>query len=245
MDDPLHDRLDDRRRGVQSAEVALAVLTALGRAPGPVSLTHLAGGLGLAPAKAHRYLVSLIAAGMAEQRVDGTYDLGSEAARLGLAAVARVDVVNRAADSLPGLVTQTGCTAMLSVWGPAGATVVRWEKASPQLITALGVGAVLSLTTSATGLAFLAWLPDRLILDRLVLEAPGLTGPDLQARRDALRAGWITEASGSFIPGLFALAVPVLDLAGQAQAVITLVSNSAAVVGPGSAARSALKGLRR
>jgi DNA-binding IclR family transcriptional regulator len=241
----LTDEGDDRRRGVQSAEVALAVLAALGRAPGPVGLTQLAEAVDLAPAKAHRYLVSLIAAGMAVQRGDGAYDLGPGAARLGLAAVARVDVVNRAADALPGLVAATGCSAMLSVWGPAGATVVRWEKASPQLITALGVGSVLPLITSATGLAFLAWLPERLLAERLAIEAPGLTGPALAARQAALRAGWITRATGSFIPGLSALAVPVLDLTGRAEAVVTLLSNRPQAVAEGSAAWDALSGFGR
>jgi DNA-binding IclR family transcriptional regulator len=236
----LRDDGDDRRRGVQSAEVALAVLSALGDAPGPVGLNALAALVGLAPAKAHRYLVSLIAAGMAVQRVDGRYDLGPAAARLGMAAVARVDVVNRAADALPGLVAETGCTAMLSVWGPAGATVVRWEKASPQLITALGVGAVLPLCTSATGLAFLAWLPERLLAPRLAVEAPDLTGAALQARRAVLREGWITRASGSFIPGLSALAVPVLDLSDRAEAVVTLVSNRPDSLATGTPARDAL-----
>jgi len=235
----------DRRRGVQSAEVALQVLAALGRAPGPVGLGVLAAGLALAPAKAHRYLVSLIAAGMAVQRPDGSYDLGPEAARLGLAAVTRVDVVNRAADALPGLVAATGCTAMLSVWGPAGATVVRWERANPQLITALGVGAVLPLTGSATGQVFLAWLPERLLAERLAAEAPHLTGPALATRQAALRAAWIAEAAGGFIPGLHALAVPVLDLTGRAQAVVTLVTNRPEAVAPGSAARAALAGFGR
>jgi DNA-binding IclR family transcriptional regulator len=236
----LADEGDDRRRGVQSAEVTLAVLAALGRAPGPVGLTQLAEAVNLAPAKVHRYLVSLIAAGMAVQRGDGAYDLGPEAGRLGLAAVARVDVVNRAADALPGLVAATGCSAMLSVWGPAGATVVRWEKASPQLITALGVGSVLPLTTSATGLAFLGWLPERLLADRLGIEAPGLTGAALATRQAGLRAGWITRAAGSFIPGLSALAVPVLDLTGRAEAVVTLLTNRPEAVAEGSAAWQAL-----
>jgi DNA-binding IclR family transcriptional regulator len=241
VDDPEQ----ERRRGVQSAEVGLQVLAALGRAPGAVGLNGLAGGLGLAPAKVHRYLVSLIAAGMAVQRPDGRYDLGFEAARLGMAAVARVDVVNRAADALPGLVAQTGCTAMLSVWGPAGATVVRWEKSSPQLITALGVGAVLPLTTSATGLAFLGWLPARLLAERLAAEMPGLDTESLAARQGEIRRGWVTRAHGSFIPGLHALAVPVLDLGGRAEAVVTLVATRAEALAPGAAGHRALMGFGR
>lgn len=220
----------DRRRSVQSAEVALAVLAALGRASGPVALGDLAAAVGLAPAKAHRYLVSLIAAGMAVQRGDGAYDLGPEAARLGLAAVARIDPVNRAADALPGLVAETGCTAMLSVWGPAGPTVVRWEKADPQLITALGVGAVLPPATSATGLVFLAWLPPRLL--------GGLTAPQV----DGVRRAGVARISGSYIPGLHALAAPVFDLTGGLAAVVTLVTTQVAQLEGGETALRRLSG---
>lgn len=235
----------DRRRGVQAAEVTLAVLSALGRAGGPVGLGALAQAVGLAPAKAHRYLVSLVAAGMAVQRADGAYDLGAGAARLGLAAVARVDPLNRAADALPGLVTATGATAMLSVWGPVGATVVRWEKASPQLVTALGVGAVLPLMTSATGLAFLGWLPERLLAERLAHEAPGLSGAALAARQAQVRAGGVTRADGSFIPGLSAIAVPILDLTGRAEGVVTLVATDPVRLATGSPAETALAGFAR
>jgi DNA-binding IclR family transcriptional regulator len=227
---------EDRRRGVQAAGVALAVLAALGRATGPVGLSELATAVELAPAKAHRYLVSLIAAGMAVQRGDGTYDLGPEAARLGMAAVARIDPVNRAADALPGLVAATGCTAMLSVWGPAGATVVRWEKAEPQLITALGVGAVLPLTTSATGQVFLAWLPERLL---------GGAAEGLAPQRAAVRQAGLARAEGSYIPGLSALAAPVFDLAGGLVAVVTLVTTRAEALAEGRPAEAALRAFGR
>ncbi|MEM8855149.1 MAG: IclR family transcriptional regulator [Pseudomonadota bacterium] len=225
-----------RSKGVQSVEVGIKILKAFCRTTGPMSLSEIAQAVNIAPAKVHRYLASLVESGMVIHRRTGSYDLGRLAAEVGIAAVARYDVVNRAADALPDLVEETACTAMLSVWGSQGPTVVRWERSSPPLVTALGVGTVLPLTTSATGLAFLSWSPDRLVRD-LVPEA------DLEAtqlRQVDIRARGIADANETFIPGLYALAAPVLDLQGQAEAVVTLVSTSRDIMAEDSIARRAL-----
>jgi len=231
---------DPRLPGIQSVATAMAVLEALAAGGGPMALSALAQAAGLAPAKAHRYLAALAAAGMVAQRASGAYDLGPRAAALGMAAVARHDPVARASDALPGLVEQSGATAMLSVWGPHGATVVRWEKASPQLVTALGVGATLPLFTSATGRAFLGWLPARLLAEARAREAPRMDDRTFAAEVARARAALPLEAAGNFIPGLFALAVPVRDLAGQAAAVVTLLSSDKALLAQRGPARGAL-----
>ena len=231
----------ERRRGVQSAEVAVAVLRKLAEAGAPMGLNTLAAQVGLAPAKAHRYLVSLVASGMVIQRKSGAYDLGPLAARIGTAALARVDHINRAGDALPELVERTGLTGMLSVWGAYGATVIRWEKATSQLITALGVGSVLPLTRSATGMAFMAWLPERLLSEAVAREAPELTAVEVASLRARLRMDFVTEASGSFIPGLYALAAPVLNAQRTVEGVITLVATDAGVIRADAPARHALE----
>lgn len=224
----------DRRRGVQSVEVSVQILLALSGHSGPMTLSQIAASVQMAPAKAHRYLASLVETGMVQHRKSGTYDLGAAAAHIGTAAIARLDVVNRAADALPDLVERSGCTGMLSVWGAFGATVVRWEKSSAQLITALGVGSNLPMLHSATGRSFMAWLPERLALERLDIEAPGMDRAAFRELRQAARSEVVTEALQTFIPGLYALAIPVLDLQGYAEAVITLVSNRPGPLAPGS-----------
>ncbi|MFD1913367.1 IclR family transcriptional regulator [Halodurantibacterium flavum] len=219
------DNETERRRGVQSVEVSVGILLALSGASGPMTLSQIAVAVEMAPAKAHRYLASLVETGMVQHRKSGTYDLGAAAARIGTAAIARIDVVNRAADALPDLVEHSGCTGMLSVWGAFGATVVRWEKSSAQLITALGVGSTLPMLHSATGRSFMAWLPERLAIERLAIEAPDMDPGSFSDLRQAARREVVTEALQTFIPGLYALAIPVLDVQGYAEAVITLVSN--------------------
>lgn len=226
-----------RSKGVQSVEVGMMILKAFCETNGPMSLSEVAQRVAIPPAKVHRYLASLIQAGMVVHRKTGSYDLGRGAAEVGMAAVARFDVVNRAADMLPDIVETTGCTAMLSVWGTLGPTVVRWERSSPPLVTALGVGTLLPLLTSATGLALLAWSPERLAGERLSKKE--------QKRAATLCAGirkaGLAEARQSFIPGLYALAAPVLDLQGRAEAVVTLVSIDKALLAEDSIGRRALK----
>lgn len=229
-----------RSRGVQSVGVSLRILKAVAAAGRPVALSDIASRLDMSAAKVHRYLVSLIEAEVVIQRENGSYDLGPAAADIGVAAIARVDVINRAADGLPELVDRSGCTAMLSVFGTMGPTIVRWERAYPPLITALGVGSVLPVTRSATGHAFLTWLPDRIIKPFVMAERDGSAPVDIDKVRAQVRSAGVAVARETYIPGLFALASPVLDFQGQAQAVVTLISSNREIVRRGAAQRNQL-----
>lgn len=217
-----------RNRGVRSVEVSVSILVALARHDGPLSLNQVAREVGMPAAKAHRYLASFTETGMVHHRRSGTYDLGPLAARIGLAAMTRVDLINRVTGGLEGLVEQTGRTAQLSVWGDRGPTIIRWERSAHALITTLGLGSTLPLLSSATGQVFLAFSPGRVTAP--LLEAELHTHPDPPDREwiaelvERVRAAGLAGVDQSFIPGLFALAAPILDWQGEAEAVVTLVS---------------------
>ncbi len=221
------------RRGIQSVEVAAGILRALTRAQAPLTLTALASEAGLPPSKAHRYLVSLIESGLVQQDAkSGQYDLGRGALALGLAAISRSDIVNDAADALRSLSNETGSTAMLSVWAEHGPTVVRWERIAGVLVSSLGLGSILPLLNSATGKVFLAYLPrpvTQQVLKREVSESA--EGGSQQAEVEALiaetRKAGMATVDGRLIPGLHAIAAPVLNWQGEADAVVTLVSAAA------------------
>lgn len=220
----MSDDAGGRGRSVQSVETSVRILRALARGGGPMALSDLAAKLDMPAAKLHRYLASFVDAGMVDHRRSGSYDLGPVAAEIGMAAVARIDVVNRAADALPALVEDTGCTAMLSVWGSRGPTVVRWERARVPLVTVLGVGSVLPILRTATGRAFIAYLPELVVEEALLSDAEGGTEAEVAAIRNSVRETGLATADQTFIPGLFALARPVLDLQGHAEAVVTLIA---------------------
>src|SRR5262245_32420854 len=92
------------RQGVQSVEVGLRVMRQLAERPGPIALKDLAKAANMPAAKAHRYLVSLIRAGMAEQdRETGRYRLGPMALQIGLAALREIDVLKFGGEVLADL----------------------------------------------------------------------------------------------------------------------------------------------
>ncbi len=236
----MNDEGVSRSRGVQSVEVSVGLLTALAANGGPMALSELAAAVDMAPAKVHRYLASFVESGMVDHRHSGTYDLGPRAAEIGVAAIARIDPVNRAADALADLVEETNLTALLSVWGNAGPTVVRWERATTPLVTTLGLGSVLPATSSATGHAFISYLADRLVAPVIAREAPDKTLADFASLRARVRAEGVATADQDFIPGLFALAAPVLSLDAQPVAVVTLIATERQIISPGHRAREHL-----
>lgn len=220
-----------QRRGIQSLETGLHVLAALAACGGPAPLSAVAQRAGVSPSQAHRYLSSLMAAGMAKQDPGSScYDLDAGAIRLGLAALARLDVFARADTAFTGFARATGRTCLLAVWGNAGATVVRWFPGNPPVITSLAIGSVMPLLRSATGRVFFAF-GDRAAMDaeaRRALKADRANAPvDLHAVRREVRAAGGAHADSTFIPGLRAAAAPVFDLQGRLALVATAIASPA------------------
>ena len=241
------------RGGIQALDAALVVLRALGSFPGPVTLTDLARSVEMPVSKVHRYLASFIHAGFVRQSErSGRYDLGPLASELGLAALARSDMVNRAADGLRELCEATATTVLLTVWANGGATVVRWERAASPVLTSFGLGSTLPLLTSASGRVLLAFLPEAVTAVRLAFELSraaeaGLSWPDLTPTRASVsvlirrvRADRQATVDGRFIPGLRAVAAPVPDWTGDAQAALTMLGTTEAVLVEGGPVRTAL-----
>lgn len=210
------------QQGIQSIEVGGKLLDALVEHGAPMILRDLAAAAKMAPAKAHRYLVSFIRMGLAERLPEtGQYDLGPFALRLGLAGLARLDSVRLATPELARLRDRIGETTALAVWGNYGATVVRWEEARRPVTVNLRTGGVLPLLSSATGRIFAAYLPEEqtraLVARELAAAArnPHTTGPRNRSEVAALLAGirrrGMSRVDGDLIPGVAALSAPVFD----------------------------------
>ena len=237
----------DSSTGIQSAEIALDVLTRLAELGGALSVSELGRSLDMPRAKVHRYLVSLERRGYVEQdAASARYRLGPQALHTGLAALAEVDFVKLAAGSLDGLSAAIGQTVFISVWGQHGPTIVQWRDARLPVTVNVRVGSVLPLLNSATGRVYAAWLPETLALPRALAEWDALLGQDADAerRRDAARALGAAEpprdpaaalrqqwqatrqrgyasVSGHLLHGIDSAAVPVLDAQGRLAGAIT------------------------
>jgi DNA-binding IclR family transcriptional regulator len=224
-----------QRRGIQSVDRGLVLLAVLADARAPMTLSALADGAGIAPSHAHRFLASFVRAGLAAQDArSARYDLGPLARRIGLAALQRSDVLDAALRALPELVESTGFSALVGVWSDRGPTIVHWQRSEPAFATSLALGSVLSATGSATGLALLAGLAPKVVAKVIAAERADATA--VQARLADVRARGIARVDGSVIPGLAAVAAPLVDWQGQAVAAVTLVGHAGAL--PATAQRA-------
>jgi len=217
---------DLRRRGIQSVEIGLRVLSTVAAFPRAAALSTIAQHAGLSPSQAHRYLTSLIAAGMVRQEArSGLYDLDSGAISIGLSALTRLDLFAMADQTFSAFACETGRTCLIAVWGTAGPTIVRWFPGYPPVTTSLAIGSTLPLRHSATGHVFLTFGDPGLIA--LHAEATGRDDVEEEAIRTRVRRTLSAHVAGDLIPGLRAMSVPVFDLQGRLSLVATALATSA------------------
>ncbi|MCW5653995.1 IclR family transcriptional regulator [Hydrogenophaga sp.] len=230
------DDAEPLRAGIQSVEVGFELLDALSQATGALMLRDLAAAAGMSAAKAHRYLVSFQRMGLVMQDPLSTrYDLGPAALRLGLASLSRIDAVRLARARIDTLLTETGHTLAIAVWGNQGPTMVHWVEAPQSVPVTLRLGDVMPLLTSATGRCFAAFMGDKerdmqrmapMIRNELAqvknLPRTGLplvdvpqTPQEVQAVLDETRRRGLARVVHSLLPGVGGFCAPVFDAQGR------------------------------
>ena len=223
--------------GIQSAEIALTVLSAMARTGGAHAVSELGRQLGMPRAKVHRYLVSLERMGFVEQEpASARYRLGTQALQVGLSALSDVDFVREGTNMLPKLAERLNESVFLSVWSNRGPVIVRWEDGGRPVAVNVRVGSVMPLLNSATGQACAAWMPEIQIvplIDR-ELRGPGAGKAGLtdwlncRARWQIVRHEGVARIEGSLVHGIDSVAVPVLDAQGKLVGAITALGLSSA-----------------
>jgi DNA-binding IclR family transcriptional regulator len=221
---------------VQSIETGMDLLGALASlmfdGPPPM-LKTLAAAAGLAPAKAHRYLVSFLRSELVERDSEtGRYRLGPAARHIGMAAIRSIDVIRTASAILPDILEDVQHSVALAVWGPKGATVV-WVEDYPRPITiSIRVGEVLPLLTSATGRVFGTWLPSAQtdsMIDQELRAIRELPRPNAVIRHrnavkelfEKVRIAGVGWTAGEVNPGINALSAPIFDYRGSIVAALS------------------------
>ncbi|MCR5863906.1 IclR family transcriptional regulator [Aquincola sp. J276] len=212
-------------RGIQSIEVGGQLLLALAHHGRPMPLKDLAREAGMAPAKAHPYLVSFGKLGLVEQEPgSGRYGLGPLALQLGLISLQQYDPVRLATPLADELAQSTGHTVALAVWGNRGPTIVRVAEAPSPVHVAMRHGTVMSVRGTASGWLFAAFHPRAEVAPLLAEEAPA---PGFEAQLDEVRRRGLARAVDLSLPGVSALAAPVFDGRGAVVLSITAIGPSA------------------
>ena len=212
-----------QRLGINSLEVGLRLARVLGEHRLPLALKDLAAKAAMPPAKAHRYLVSLIRAGLAEQdRESGRYRLGPLALELGLAALGTMDVLRFGAEVISDLRAAIDETVLLAIWGNKGPVVARWEESTRPVATNVRAGWVMPLANSATGRLFAAYLPSATTGPLLKTEFARM--PEAKrgyaARLEEIRARGLSRVRGDLQRGVASVAAPVFGHGGGIVAVV-------------------------
>jgi len=210
---------DHDRNGIKAMTAAVRILETLADARKPVALREIATSGRMAPSKAHRYLASFLATGLARQDADTRrYSLGPLAMRLGLAALSSHQPLQDAIALLRDLRNRFDETFVLSVWTGQGPTVVHVEESSQPIIMTMRAGVVLPILSSATGLVCSAFLPSHFTTP-LIAKALADDNDSLFARSPEdvdrlvrrVRKEGFAYNKGHLMPGVSALAFPLFD----------------------------------
>jgi len=226
MDKAKTDReLKATRGGVQSVEVGMRLLKALSEIGGRATLNELSTALAMHPAKAHRYLVSLVESGFVKRTAHGLYDLGPYVLELATAYLSRLDPTSIASPIVEKLCADSNEGVILCVWGSAGTTVIRWLQSRRPISVGIRPGAVFSTTMSAAGRIFLAYLPRELTLPVVQAELTHLATEgnplapksilEVERIKEETRQQGLARVSGHSVEYVSALGAPVFDYRGD------------------------------
>lgn len=207
-------------RGIQSIEVGGQLLLALAHHGRPMALKDLAREAGMAPAKAHPYLVSFIKLGLvAQDGGSGPYGLGPLAMQLGLISLQQYEPVRLATPVIEELALQLGHTVAIAVWGTHGPTIVRVAEGPTPVHISMRHGTVMSLAGTASG---------RLFAAHRGAEAAALGEPLPPAKLlEAVRREGLASSRDGVVPGVSALAAPVFDASDRLVLTLTAIGSSA------------------
>lgn len=241
----------DSQHGVQSLEVGAAVLRAVVRGQPSMMLKDIAAAADMPASKAHRYLVSLIRAGLIEQDpMSSRYKLGPFALDIGLVAIDRLDRVRLGLSVISDLRDEVNETTALAVWGDHGPVIVRWERPQRPITVNVVTGTSLPLLNSASGRVFAAWLPrsqTEAQIARELKSKPNHCGLTSRAEVDAMLAqvrsdGLAPLTRHYMAKGVEAVAAPVFNFKDQITMSLAIVGVEGMVdMTPGSPVLQALK----
>ncbi|MDO5770353.1 MAG: IclR family transcriptional regulator, partial [Psychrobacter sp.] len=212
------------QNGVQSLEIGLSVLDVLIDRCQPMMLKDIAGAMQMPPAKAHRYLVSLIRKGYARQLSDGRYGLGARVdylGTLGHSGLNQHNILQRLATASAAIRDALNCAVQIAKWVDGVPIIIHSIEPDSPISIITRIGSKMPLTTSATGLLFASYQPVALIEPLVIAE-----WQDQKQSQGQIKAHWqqflqqrtqirdqgFAMVSGDMVIGIHAIAIPVRPL---------------------------------
>lgn len=200
-----------KSKPVNAVATAFLVLEELARHEEPASLTFISEELDSTKTKIHRHLQTLMALGYVRQLGDGgLYTLTAKLRRVAQGSPISTHVLSAAQIILPQLRDQLGLTVTLGRATSAGVEIIEIARANTLLQITTQPGALFGLEDSAHGKVSLSFGSEMFLksIDKGITR--GLKS-ELQAVR---KQGWAV-APGAILAGINAVAVPLLNDAGE------------------------------
>ncbi len=216
---------DPKGHGIQSLELGLDILKKIAEQDKPLTITEIASMCEMSKSKLHRYLTSFCRSGFLKKQEDLRYSLGIELILLGLKTSEKIDVKEIAAPYLTALRESLNETVALAIWGENGPYFLRWEASNRAINLGIKAGSQVSITRSAPGKLFVAFLPTERTQDMVKRE---LENDDLKQYAfysdivEIKRKGF-SVTDGTLIPGISGISCPVFGQNGEIIAAITVI----------------------
>lgn len=217
---------DGHTPSIQAVERAATILSAFTVGRPRLSLNELTARLGTSKPTAHRYTKALRSVNLLRyDKREALYSLGPQVLTLSAAARAGLPIVGIAGPFMEQVVREVNETVVLSVWDGDTAVVVRVDDNTDRTIRiSVRPGARLSLTASAQGRVFCAFLPESEIDG---LSAVLRKSPELRSELESIRKAGISVNS-PVENGVRTLAAPVLQDA-RIVATMAIVGTTASI----------------
>lgn len=231
-----HELVRTRRRGpapggpyyVRAVGKAIAVLEAFRDGPAEMTLSEVAGRLGLNRATAYRLLMTLERHRLIQRSSRGVYRLGLGLVALGGTVQRHSALVEHAAPHLRRLAHELEMTSFLSVLDGDEAVCLYRVDAGPMQVARFRLGERLPLHLGAGPLALLAGLDDgevERILGRPLQRATDRSVCDpatVRARLARLRVEGVALSDQDVTPGVGAIGAPVKGRNGETLAAVSV-----------------------
>ena len=221
-----------KQQGINSIEIGMQILKTLARQGAPMTLGEISSATQMQPAKAHRYLVSLIRTGMVQQYAhNGSYELGAYALEFSLGCLAKLESLRIDSSVLKTLAMDIEESVFSAVWSANGPMVVDWYPANRSITASTRIGTVFSLLMSSTGRVCGAYLSESItksLIDRELADLAQSDNPQAPRSRAQVdeifaevRERGLARGIGIRWPSISSFSVPIFDYRGRLISVLT------------------------
>jgi DNA-binding IclR family transcriptional regulator len=219
--------------GVRAVDRALGILLCFSQSEPALSLTQIAHRLEMPKSTAHRLLGTLESKRfVARDATTGLYRLGYRFIEMASLVLQQVDLLQWVQPYLQRLSDECSETVDLAVMDGAQVTYLQVVESSQRVKIAAAVGQRLPAHCTASGKAFMAFLPDERVKGILgaglsrYTERTNVALPDLLDDLRQTRERGFAMSAGEYETDIHAVAAPILDAMGYPLAVIAVVGPS-------------------